>query len=175
MQDLLQSVSQRYKSGMNFHNLFTLSHRIRRQTAKFKFETTDLERGILRTVNSDMLRHVEQWKQQTARMEKQRLETDKRVKRQNDLIFTNISIRMKRLERELAALKALENERREEGGLTKEAAASAASRSAKYFFDEQADASNTKMHSEIRSITKRAVRSALQKMREEQDYERRRG
>lgn len=175
MEDLLNSVRQRYRTGINFHNLFTLSHRIKRQAVKLKLETAELERGILRTVNNDMLRHVEQWKQQSSRMEKQRFEADKRIKRQNDLIFVNINAQIRRLNRELAALKALENERREESGFTKETIASFASRSAKRLLDEHTDTSSAQMHSAIRGITKQAVRVAMRQMREEQEYERRRG
>lgn len=175
MKDLLSSVRRRYSTGINFHNLFTLSHRVKRQTVKLNLKTADLERDILRAVNHDMLRHVEQFKQQALRMEKKRFEVDKRVGRQNDLVFANINTQMKRLKRELALLKDLENERREESELTKETIASFASRSAKRLFDEHTNMSSVQMHSEISSITKKAVRNAMRQMREEQDYERRRG
>lgn len=175
MINLLQSVRQRYKTGMSFHNFFTLYYRTRKKAARPRFEAADLERGILRVVNNDMLRHVEQWRQQSLRMEKQHFEADKRIKRQNDLVFAGINIQMKRLKRELAAIKAWESEQREEGNLTKETIASLAGRSAKRMLDEQADMSSTKTHAEISIITKKAVRNALRKMREEEDYERRRG
>lgn len=175
MEDLLRSVRRRYGTGINFHNLFTLSHRVRRQAVKLNIKTADLERGILRAVNNDMLRHAEQWKQQSLRMDKQRFEADKRVKRQNDLIFIGIKSRMMSMKRELAALKALENERRQESGFAKETAVSTAGRSVKRLLEERLDGSSAKMRSEISSITKKAVRVAMRQMREEQDYERRRG
>lgn len=175
MVDLIHNVCQRYKTGMNFHNLFTLCHRTGKKAPIPKFETADLERGILRSVNSDMLRHVEQWKQQSLRAEKQRFEAEKRHKKQNDLVFAGINVQIRRLKRELAAFKSWENEQREESNYTKETIVSYASRSAKRLFEEHEEMSSAKMHAEISIITKKAVSGALRQWREEQDYERRRG
>ncbi len=95
--DLLHTVSDRYARGAGFHNLFTLSYRLRerRNEQKELFARQMLEKSILQTAGRDMLRHTEQWRRQLQSTEMRWLNASRREKRQAELFAAAVERKIK--------------------------------------------------------------------------------
>lgn len=95
MIDLLHTVTDRYARGAGFHNLFTLSYRLRERRTSQKELFARQMQSILQTTGRDMLRHAEQWRKQLQGTEMRWLDASRREKRQTELFVTKVERKLK--------------------------------------------------------------------------------
>ena len=136
------------------------------------------EKTVLQTINRDVLRHTEQWTQKwktdSVKAERTRLETMKKSDKRLELFMADTEAKLKVMRREFDRLKAEDNARRREHDKMTAEDLPLSYRAAKKLTNEKAEREREDIRRELITSAANTERRVLRKLRDEEEYEKRR-
>ncbi|MDR2356317.1 MAG: hypothetical protein LBE16_09035 [Clostridiales Family XIII bacterium] len=156
-------------------HLFGISKKLHEEIGKL---IERREKTVLQTVNRDVLRLTErqgrQWKAETARTERTRLETAKRSEKRVELFMTDTGAKLKAVQKELDRLKAEDAARKRERDRMTNEDLPLSHRAGRKLTNDKAEREREELRREINDKAAKTERRVLRKLRDEDEYEQRR-
>jgi hypothetical protein len=136
------------------------------------------EKNLMQTVSKDVPRlikqHTLQWQSDSVRAEKARSEHMKRSEKHVDLFVADTNAKMKTVRRELERLQTSEKTRRREQEQTPREDLPLSHREAKRIAEERAERERAEIRRELGASAVNTERRILRRLRDEEEYEKRR-
>ena len=132
------------------------------------------EKTMTAQIGKETARQTSMWKDFTARTEKTRLEHSRTTNKRIDLVLAETNKSIAALRRETDRTARREAEKKRELEATPREALPVSVKDARRLIDGKLDASSNKLESQIQQSARKSVRDAVRRVREDEEYERRR-